>query len=97
MTLRGYLMTSESMQRIATRFDDTLHKLVYTHVYALYKLYMLVFPGKPAKRIIGHIQCIIRLHVDIRSIIRIGNEKSVYMPGLSHSRFDQIPADLTAI
>ena len=29
---------------------------------------------------------IIRLHVDLRSIIRIGNEKVMYMPGLQQQK-----------
>ena len=36
----------------------------------MYMLYMLILAGMAGMRMVCHIQCIIRLHVDLRSNIR---------------------------
>ena len=61
-------------------FECTVYTCLSTHVYALYRLYMLNLAVKAKVRRMCHIQGSIRLHVDIRSIIRIW--KSVCMPSL---------------
>jgi len=40
-------------------------------VYAMYRLYMLIVAVMAEVRRMCHIQGVVRLHVDIRSIIRI--------------------------
>ena len=51
----------------------TLYTCLSTCVYAMYRLYMLIVAVMAEVRRMCHIQGVVRLHVDIRSIIRIWN------------------------